>query len=177
MHKIFSLAIISIAIGTVFAQTTPYAGEQHREVKSLSSMEVADLLAGKGMGHAKAAELNGYPGPAHVIEHAAALALTPDQKQTSESLKARHYERAQQLGAALVAAERALDLAFATREIEPASLTRLTTEIGSLQAQLRDEHLRTHLAQTALLTAEQVRRYGTLRGYGEGAPPTAHHPH
>jgi hypothetical protein len=34
-----------------------------------------------------------------------------------------------------------------------------------MQGQLRLVHLRAHLAQRAILTAEQVRRYDTLRGY------------
>lgn len=175
MHKMLGLAAIGFAIGTAFAQTAArYAGEQHREIKSLSSSEVAELLAGQGMGLAKAAELNGYPGPAHVLEHADALALTADQKQGSKTLMDRHKDRARHLGAAVVAAERALDQAFATRTIEPARLTRLTAEIGELQAQLREEHLRTHLVQTALLSADQVRRYDMLRGYGGGAAPAAH---
>jgi hypothetical protein len=33
------------------------------------------------MGMAKAAELNGYPGPAHVLSLATQLGLTPDQHQ------------------------------------------------------------------------------------------------
>ena len=55
------------------AQHGPYAGEQQRAIKSLSEKDIADLQAGQGMGLAKAAELNGYPGPAHVLEHADAL--------------------------------------------------------------------------------------------------------
>ncbi|TWO68029.1 periplasmic heavy metal sensor [Caenimonas sedimenti] len=132
------------------------------------------MLAGQGTGLAKAAELNGYPGPAHVLEHADALALTADQKQGSKALMDRHKERARHIGAALVASERALDQTFATRTIEPGRLSQLTAEIGELQAQLRAEHLRTHLAQTALLSADQVKRYGTLRGYGGDAAPAAH---
>ena len=50
------------------AQTSSYAGQQDREIKSLSAAELHDLAEGRGMGMAKAAELNHYPGPAHVIE-------------------------------------------------------------------------------------------------------------
>ena len=46
----------------------PYAGMQQRSVKALSEQQIADLRAGKGMGLALAAELNGYPGPIHVLE-------------------------------------------------------------------------------------------------------------
>src|SRR5919107_1454461 len=44
-----------------------------RPVKSLSEQQVADLRAGRGMGLALPAELNGYPGPMHVLEHAATV--------------------------------------------------------------------------------------------------------
>lgn len=59
------------AAGAVAAPTSTCSGHETRDIKALSSDEVAALLAGKGMGYAKAAELNGYPGPAHVLEHAA----------------------------------------------------------------------------------------------------------
>jgi Spy/CpxP family protein refolding chaperone len=170
MYRTFGLAAIGLAVFAASAQTaTPYAGEQQREIKSLAASDMADLLAGQGRGLAKAAELNGYPGPAHVLEHAQALALTPEQQRASKTLMDGHKERARQLGALLVAAERALDQAFAGRTIDEAKLSLLTAEIGRLQAQLREEHLRTHLTQTALLSAGQVHRYAELRGYSAPA--------
>ena len=48
----------------------PYAGQQARTVKALSEDEVKGFLEGAGMGFAKAAELNRYPGPMHVLENA-----------------------------------------------------------------------------------------------------------
>ena len=41
---------------------SPYAGEQGREIKALSTKDIDDLTQGRGMGLAKAAELNRYPG-------------------------------------------------------------------------------------------------------------------
>ena len=41
------------------------------DIKSLSQDDQSALLAGRGMGLARPAELNGYPGPAHVLELAA----------------------------------------------------------------------------------------------------------
>lgn len=170
MQKTFILAIMAVAAGSAFAQAAaPYAGQQAREIKSMPAAEVADLLAGQGMGLAKAAELNGYPGPAHVLENAEALVLTAQQKEASKTLMDEHKERARQIGAALVASERALDEAFARRHINEAGLGRLTAEIGRLQARLREEHLRTHLAQTALLGKGQIERYQQLRGYSTAA--------
>ena len=45
------------------------------DIKSLSQDEQSALLAGRGMGLARPAELNGYPGPTHVLELAAQLDL------------------------------------------------------------------------------------------------------
>jgi hypothetical protein len=47
---------------------SPYAGSHTRDIKALSAQEAADLRAGRGMGLALATELNGYPGPLHVLE-------------------------------------------------------------------------------------------------------------
>lgn len=153
----------------------PYAGQQSRAIKALSAQEAQDLLDGKGMGLAKAAELNSYPGPMHVLEHAQALRLSEAQRTGSEALLASHKHEVRALGQQLVEAERELDQAFATRQIDDASLTRRMQRIGLLQATIRDAHLQTHLKQTALLTPAQVAQYNQLRGYGDGAAATHQH--
>ncbi|MDP3170404.1 MAG: periplasmic heavy metal sensor [Polaromonas sp.] len=152
---------------------SPYAGQQTREIKALSPAQTADLLAGKGMELAKAAELNGYPGPMHTLELAAQLELSTEQKQASETLMKRHKAEARDLGAKLVEAERALDHAFSSRQIDAARLAAHTERIGQLQALLRKSHLETHLQQTALLKPEQISRYAQLRGYGGSAATAA----
>ena len=167
-------AAMSLALGVAMAQTAPYAGQQERDIKSLSDQEVRDLLEGQGMGLAKAAELNGYPGPAHVIEHAKALSLSGQQLEASSELMRKHKSRAKEIGARLVAAERGLDQAFASRSIDEKQLAQLTAEVARLQGELREEHLRTHLAQTELLDAGQVQRYAVLRGYAAGAGEPTH---
>ena len=62
-----------------FAQS-PYAGMQTRPIKALSEQQVADLKAGRGMGLALPAELNGYPAPIHVLELSDQLGPSADQK-------------------------------------------------------------------------------------------------
>ena len=57
-----ALAISLIALPAPAADL-PYAGQQTRAIKALSDDDIAALRAGEGMGMAKAAELNGYPGP------------------------------------------------------------------------------------------------------------------
>ena len=65
------------------------------------------------MGLARAAELNSYPGPMHVLELADRLALTEDQRAATQALMARMRSEAQRVGAAIIAAEQTLDRDFA----------------------------------------------------------------
>ncbi len=162
---------------TTAATPSPYAGEQSREIKSLSPSEIQALHQGAGMGYAKAAELNGYPGPMHVLELARPLQLSDQQRQASEQLLTQHKATARSLGGQLVDAERALDTAFAQKQIDAQRITELTQRIGQLQATLRAEHLQTHLQQTALLNPQQIERYQTLRGYDKSAGHTHQHAH
>lgn len=150
--------------------STPYAGLQQREIKALSPEESRAFLEGQGMRLALAAELNGYPGPTHVLELAQPLQLTPQQRQATQALMDAHKAEARALGAEVVEAERALDRAFARRTVTEAELARLTARSAELQARLRAAHLRTHLQQAALLTPHQVTQYQVLRGYAAAAP-------
>jgi Spy/CpxP family protein refolding chaperone len=75
------------------AHTTPYAGQQARTIKALSSEDVAALLNAEGMGMAKAAELNGYPGPVHVLTLAKELKLTTPQQQQIQAIYDRNESR------------------------------------------------------------------------------------
>jgi hypothetical protein len=141
-----------------------YAGQQSRDIKALSEDEVQGYLAGAGMGFAKAAELNRYPGPMHALEHAEALALTPEQR-TLELLMRGHKDEARQLGAQVVRLERELDRLFAQRTATASLVDAKLGEIAAAQAKVRGSHLKTHLDATALLTPDQVDRYVRLRGY------------
>jgi hypothetical protein len=173
MNKVHTalLAATVFLLSPVVAQTanTSYAGEQSRSIKSLSDNDVAGLLAGQGAGFAKAAELNGYPGPAHTLELKDRLGLSTAQIAATEALMAAHKARARELGASLVQAERKLDLLFALKVANADAVEQASRDVGLLQAQLRAEHLKTHLNQTALLNSEQIQSYGALRGYGEAA--------
>ena len=52
-----------------------YVGQETRKIKSLSADDIAELTKGGGWGLAKAAELNGYPGPAHILEMGSKIGL------------------------------------------------------------------------------------------------------
>jgi hypothetical protein len=166
--------------GPVLANTaSPYAGQHEREIKALSAEDVQSYLAGKGLGFAKAAELNGYPGPAHVLSLADALSLTSEQKERTSTLFKTMESKAMALGRSLIEKERQLDLAFADKSVTHASLEGMLGQIGALQAQLRQVHLEAHLEQIHILTPAQIVTYNNLRGYGKSvkAPPHAGHAH
>lgn len=159
------------------ASPSPYAGQQSRDIKALSSAEQAELLAGKGMGLAKAAELNGYPGPAHVLELAAELALSTEQRERTRALWQAMHARATRVGQQVIDAERELDVLFASRQVTRERLAAQLDRIGALQAQLRAVHLDAHLEQSLILTPEQASRYAVLRGYsGEAGTQPEHGP-
>jgi hypothetical protein len=82
------------------AQHQPYAGEHTRDIKSLSQKEIEDLRAGAGMGYARAAELNSYPGPSHVLELADQLGLSLEQRAATKRLMDAHKAEARAIGAA-----------------------------------------------------------------------------
>jgi hypothetical protein len=56
-----------------------YAGEEKREIKSLSAADIEELQNGKGWGLAKAAELNGVPGPVQLLEMKEEIDLSAEQ--------------------------------------------------------------------------------------------------
>jgi Spy/CpxP family protein refolding chaperone len=143
----------------------PYGGLEQRPLKALSEQQLADLRAGRGMSLALAGELNGYPGPLHVIELADQLKLTNEQRQQMQTLFDAMKQEAIHVGEKLIEQERTLDRAFAERHISKESLSQLTAQIGQTQGQLRAVHLSYHLTTATLLTAEQRQHYAELRGY------------
>ena len=159
------LALSFLALSALSADPSPYAGEEERRIKSMSPDEIAALTRGDGMGFAKAAELNRYPGPKHVLELADKLELSALQKERTIALFAAMQAEAVELGKRLIAAEAELDRLFAAGTIDVESLEAQLARIGELQAQLRFVHLDAHLQQRSILSHHQVAHYVTLRGY------------
>jgi hypothetical protein len=144
---------------------SPYVGQEKREIKALSKNEIDSYLSGDGMGFAKAAELNLYPGPRHVLDLAEQLQLSDGQRKRTEEIFQNMKAQAVSLGGELVERERLLDSRFVEQTISDADLEQLVTEISVIQGRLRAVHLRAHLAQRIVLTADQIKRYDALRGY------------
>ena len=172
------LLLIVLAPAAAFAQHgSPYRAQQ-AGARGLSSQEIDDLTAGRGMGLARAAELNGYPGPRHVLDAARSgqLALTPEQQAGVQQVFDAMEREAKRLGARMVADEQALEAAFRGGALTDTELSGRVTRLAAMHGELRQVHLRAHLETRALLTAAQVARYDEVRGYSSSAP-TAHPPH
>lgn len=175
-HAFLLIPLAAVAVPTTApAQTSPYANRPASSIKALTPDEVAGYLAGAGMGFALAAELNGYPGPRHVLELADSLGLDAERRAAVQVIFDRMHATARELGAALVAAEAGLDSAFAGGRITETDLGSRVRRIGEIRAQLRLAHLAAHLAVAPLLTPAERHAYQRLRGYDMGAAGHEHH--
>ena len=174
MRLFLAAAALILTTVTGFAQT-PYAGMQTRPIKALSEQQVADLQVGRGMGLALAAELNGYPGPSHVLELADKLSLSAEQRDAVQRLFNTMKQESLPIGAKLITQETELDGQFAGRTITPASLKSATAAIAVTQGELRETHLKYHLSTLMLLSESQRRQYSELRGYGAPGVEHCHH--
>jgi Spy/CpxP family protein refolding chaperone len=180
MYRLFPVGfLVAALLGAAAHASSPseYAGQESREIKALSHEDVQAYLAGKGMGLAKAAELNGYPGPSHVLGMATELELTADQIQRTQAIFSHMQRDAISLGRDLIDEERKLDRQFSEKTISAESLSQSLKRIGEIQAQVRQVHLGAHLAQIAILTPAQVSKYESLRGYSNIAQPDTHAGH
>jgi hypothetical protein len=155
----------SPAAGAAAGHASPYVQQLDSPVRGLSAQEVEDLLNGRGMGLARAAELSGYPGPRHVLDLASELALDAAQREDAQSIFERMQREAKELGAELVELERALGQSFVDRTASEAGVAEATAAIGELQGRLRAVHLRAHVELTEQLDPRQIARYSELRGY------------
>ncbi len=157
------------------AAKQPYAGQQHRALKALSKQEIADYLAGTGMGMAKAAELNGWPGPSHLLEIADKLKLSASSRTKIRVVFTKMKTKATSLGRAIIAAERLLDREFASGRGNASAIVTLIDRIARLKGRLRSVHLLAHIEVRPLLTRHQVALYNQLRGYGAPGGHRGHH--
>ena len=158
----------------VAAQDAPYAGQEGRDIASLSAADVAALEAGEGWGLARSAELNGHPGPAHLLEHAEALNLSADERDAVQASFEAMRADAKALGAALIAAEARLDAAFEAGGLDAERLESLVSDATGARGRLRARHLAAHLEVTPLLDQHQIATYARLRGYDDAAGHGGH---
>lgn len=152
--------------GTVQAQA-PYAGQQNRAITSLSADDQKAIANGEGWGLAKPAELNGVPGPAHLLELAKQIGLTPEQIEQVQRLFKDMKAQAIALGNEYMAAEKAIDDYFRGGRLNDRTLRDLVDRAEQARANLRFLHLSYHHRTMDVVTPEQVKQYNELRGYSQ----------
>ena len=179
LKSIFTTLTILLIASITDAQTSltsPYVGEESNPVKYLSKKDVELLKAGSGMalgGLAKSAELNGYPGPRHVLDayKQGELLLSEAQEVRIQTLFESMQQEAISHGTALIEAEKTLDRMFQEKEISEETLKSQLEILSSIQAELRGVHLSAHLSMMEILTDEQIQRYQEVRGYSTSTNP------
>src|SRR5262249_477283 len=169
------------AVPTLHAQIgsgadAPYAGQQSSSVPGLSEAEIASLRSGTGMGLARPGEINGYPGPRHVLDLADELALTSEQRTAVQALFDQMQAEAIALGRRFLNRSAALEQGFRGGTMTMESMQQQTAELGLVEGQIRATHLKYHLLTRPLLTDAQIAAYARLRGYTDGGAPTEHTP-
>jgi hypothetical protein len=176
------LILLSMPAFSVTGQShkSKYAGEEKREIKSLSDTDIEELQNGRGWGLAKAAELNGVPGPVHLLEMRAEIGLNAQQIQAIEDLYQKMKQKAIPLGLKLIELERKLNHHFADRTMTDEMLRQNLDAIAEVYRQLRYVHLSAHLKTPDILEPEQIAFYNKLRGYSSDNPcenvPKGHDP-
>ena len=172
--SIFILLLLSICYtSTIMAaqqHQSQYAGQENRLIKSLSQDDIQQLVTGKGWGLAKVAELNGMPGPSHILQMKDEISLSKEQEVKIQSLFSNMESKAITLGKELIELEKKLNESFANKSITNSLLSQQLNAIANIRKKLRYVHLQAHLVTPTILTAQQIHKYNQLRGYGAGDP-------
>lgn len=116
------------------------------------------------------AELNGYPGPRHILDLANQLRLTEKQKENITMIHNNMKTEAIGVGKNIIQIESIANEKFENKSITDNDLKELILSSAQFYGQLRYLHLSTHLNMIEILTKEQVELYKNLRGYSQ-----AHH--
>lgn len=172
IRRIALMAALMLPVAATAQENSRYAGLEAREIKSLSETDIAEISRGAGWGLALAAELNGVPGPAHLLELQEEIGLTQDQVAEIEAIHVAMQAEARVAGARFIAAEAAIEAAFRDGDLTPGRLRTLIVASADARAELRYVHLTRHLETPPLLSEGQIARYNALRGYGADDPCT-----
>lgn len=159
------------------AASSPYVAQVASPIRGLSAQEVNDLRAGRGMGYARMAELNHYPGPRHVLDLQQELNLSAEQVTAIDAIFDEMQTQAQAVGEQILTDETHLSVTFASGNVDEAAFQDQVMTLADLYGQLRMTHLRAHIQVTPLLTPEQISAYNQLRGYTDGGQSPVHEMH
>lgn len=165
------LVLVAAGPAASLAQThhtrSPYAGQfpPSAPIRALSAEEIRQIAAGEGAGLAKAAELNGVPGPRHVLDMASGLELTPAQRTKIQVIYDDMHARAVIAGKGYLSAQEGLERDFRAHRLTTATLAKRVAEVNRMRGVLETVHLAAHLATATVLTPHQIMHYNKMRGY------------
>jgi len=166
MKNFYFFLVIIFSIKMLNAQTqSHHSSETGNEIKTLTSEQIKNYLNGEGMGLAKTAELNHFPGPKHVLDLAKELKLSQTQIDSTKKIFDLMKENAIYLGKIIIEKEKQLDQLFSSGTADEVSVKKLVTEIAKFQGELRFTHLNAHIQQKDILTSEQILTYESMRWY------------
>jgi Spy/CpxP family protein refolding chaperone len=134
-------------------------------IRALTPEEIAQIERGEGAGFAKPAEFNGVPGPRHVLDLAAELGLTDEQRTEIQAIYDEMTAAVIPAGERYLAAQQALEEDFRAGTMTEEELPRRVGEVSRLRGDIATIHLSAHLLTAKILTPEQIETYNRLRGY------------
>ena len=166
--KVFAILLCCIpfvAIASDFHQhRSKYSGQEVRKIKSFSESDLKELRRGGGWGLAKAAELNGVPGPIHLLEMKEKISLTNDQVNSITASFKKMQKTAIAYGKKYIVLHEQMEKKFRERTIDKQLLRFYLTKISQVRKELTYAHLSAHLDMIAILTPDQIKLYNKLRG-------------
>lgn len=153
--------------GSTPAAVSTYAGryDSTTMIRSLTPEEIVQIERGEGAGFALPAELNGVPGPRHVLDLADELQLSHHQVTQVQAVYDEMHAAVIPAGGRYLDALRALEEGFRTGALTEAEVHAGVTEVKRLEGELAVAHLTAHLRTAELLTPDQIAAYNRLRGY------------
>jgi hypothetical protein len=172
--KLFLLSLVlGGALASAAPSESPYKNQTQNQIKSLTKDDLDGLRKGSGTpfgGMAKAAELNGLPGPRHALDFKEQLDLSPQQVKQLTSVFEKMHAKATTIGKELIEIESSMDKKLKNRELTPKALQVLVDRSAKKYGELRFSHLVAHLDTADVLSKDQISAYNRLRGYSSGDP-------
>jgi len=132
-------------------------------VKTLSYKQYNAYLNGDDYDNmALVAEINHYASPQSVIELKKQLALTPDELLKVTAINTELIRKKKEMGRFIIKNERVLDSLLRIKQINDGNLVFFGQRTDLYRGELRNAILQAYLKVSAILTAEQLKKYQQL---------------
>ncbi|MDQ3695504.1 MAG: hypothetical protein M3464_18075 [Chloroflexota bacterium] len=146
---------------------SPYADryDPAAPIRALTPEEIGQIERGEGAGFALPAELNGVPGPSHVLTMADELGLSSVQHTQVQAIFDEMRAAVIPAGARYLAAQQVLEADFRASTLTETDLPGRIADVFGREGELVAAHLLAHLQTAQMLTPAQIADYNRLRGY------------